>query len=85
MANKKNGKDHNVGKGLSIYTEKIKEIDKQYSELNDEIKSLKRNKYLDVIYRTVFQILGNDMIRNSLKEEVEEFLKWIEIILSKFQ
>lgn len=80
-----NPQRNDVVKGLSTYTEKLKKLDKQYSELNDEVKSLKKNKYLDIIYRMGFQALMNDMIRHSLKEEIEEFLKWVEIVLSKFQ
>lgn len=76
---------NDVTKRLSNYTKEIEKLDKQYSELNDEIKSLKRSKYLDIIYRIVFQILSYDMIHHSLNDEIEEFMKWVHIILPKFQ
>ena len=76
---------NNVAKSLSNYTKEIEKLDKQYSELSDEIKSLKRSRYLDIIFKIGVQVLGNDMIHDSLKEEIEEFIKWVESILSKFQ
>lgn len=74
-----------VVKNLSVYAKEIEKLDKQYSKLSDEVKSLKRDKYSNIIFRILFQVLRSDMIHYSLKEETENFIEWAKIILSKFQ
>ena len=84
----KNGKKHrrnDVVENLSTYSKEIERLDERYSKLNDKVKSLEKEKYRATICKIILQILASNMINDSLKEEVEEVIRWIEIIFLKIQ
>lgn len=77
-------KEEEARKGLLSYIERIKKLDKQYSELKEDVKKAKRDRYKDAIFRLGVQLLMNENIQAFLEEELDELIEWFEIILSKF-
>jgi hypothetical protein len=85
--NENTGETHNenVVKNLSVEAKEIEEIGKKYSELNSDVKQLKKRWYRELIYKILFKILENDKIRHLLKEQIENFIELVEDTISKIQ
>lgn len=70
-------------KSLSDYHREVVKIDKRYSDLNENLKSLKKQRLTDSLIRIVIQILVNHEINGFLKAELDSFLEFVEGVISK--
>jgi hypothetical protein len=70
-------------KSLSDFHKKVVEIDKRYSDLDENLKSLKKKRFIDSLIRIIIQILLNHEISGFLKDESDSFIEFVKGIISK--
>jgi hypothetical protein len=75
--------NNNSTEELLLYKEKIIKLSKDYSALDENLKSLKRGRVIELMSRLLIQILSHEKSREFLEKEGELLIHWFEQILSQ--